>query len=429
MTGAATVTGAALARQTAAEIAHWRLAAQALADLDTAAAPEAWAALEDYLQRGIRQRLAGVVASLVQQARALQRLAASGREIGAVRAGLLTLRRRYLQAETVLDFFGDAINSRTNPALRALLRGFDVLAGDSMAAALTPLGIDPPPALVYVDKGLGASILRAGVRLWDQAHPSPAAAIKLTRHNLSYPTAMLHETGHQVGHLTGWNAELADAVHEVVAPRSVEVADLWRSWASEVAADVHAFAQSGWAPVVALANVVDGDTAEVFRIRFADPHPFGWIRVMFNVALCRSWFGSGPWDDVAQAWWSRHPPQAAGPEVERIAMVSVAALDDIVQVCTRRAMRSLRGAPLSAVLDPRQVHPDSLRSLEQRAGASLLTSSYLRRRHPLPILALLTTRAVLDPENAAEHVARLRAWVCDVGADAAGRPLTINQVA
>jgi hypothetical protein len=183
VTGAA-VTGAALARQTAAELAHWRLAAQALADLDTAAAPEAWAALEDYLQRGIRQRLSGVVAALVQQAVALERLAASGRDIGAVRAGLLTLRQRYLQAETITDFFGDAINSRTNPALRALLRGFDALAGDSMAATLTPLGLDPPPALVYVDKGLGASILRAGVRLWDQAHPSPAAAIKLTRHNL-----------------------------------------------------------------------------------------------------------------------------------------------------------------------------------------------------------------------------------------------------
>ena len=82
---------------------------------------------------------------------------------------------------------------------------------------------------------------------------------------------------------------------------------LWRSWAGEVAADVHAFALAGWAPVFALSTVVDGTTAEVFRIRYGDPHPFGWIRVMFNVALCRSWYGAGPWDDVASAWRQRHP--------------------------------------------------------------------------------------------------------------------------
>jgi hypothetical protein len=423
------VTDAALARQTAAELAHWRLAAQALGDLDAAAAPEAWAGLEVYLQRGIRDRLGNVVISLVQRARALERAAANGGDAEVVREGMLALRRGYLQAETVLDFFTDAVNSRTNPALRALLRGLDVLAGDSMAATLGPLGLPSPPALVYVDKGLGASILRAGVRLWDEANPSPCAAIKLTRHNMSYPTSILHETGHQVANLSGWNAELADALDEVLAPKSVDVAALWRSWASEIAADVHAFAQSGWAPVVALANVVDGTTAEVFRIRFGDPHPFAWIRVMFNVALCRSWFGAGPWDDIAHAWWQRHPPRAAGAELEHVARVSIAALPELIDACTRRPMRAFRGAALSAVLDPQQVHPERLRLLEQRAGATLLTSSYLRRRYSLPIFALLTTRTVLDPVNADRHRNLLHAWLSDVGADAGTRPEPVNRVA
>jgi hypothetical protein len=423
------VRGAAAARQTSAEIAHWRLAVEALADLDAVAAPEAWASLEGYLQRGIRERLTGVVGSLVAEARALERLAAGGGDPTLLRTGVLVLRHRYLQAETVLDFYGDAINTRTNPSLRALLGGYDTLAGDSMAATLGPLGIQPPPALVYLDKGLGASILRAGVRLRDQAHPSPAAAIKLTRHNLSYPTALLHETGHQVAHLTGWNAELGDALHAALVDRSAEVAGLWRSWAGEIAADVHAFAQAGWAPVFALANVVDGSSAEVFRIRFGDPHPFAWIRVLFNVALCRSWFGSGPWDDVARVWWQRHPPQAAGREVEHVARVSVAALGDLVDVTTRRPMRAFRGAPLSAVLDPRQLHPTSLAALERQAGGSLLTSSYLRRRDALRILALLATRTLLDPRRAEEHRGRLRAWVADLGADSSALPLPTGRAA
>jgi hypothetical protein len=413
------VTDAALARQTAAEISHWLLAAQGLADLDDAAAPEAWAGLESYLQRSLRDRMAAMVATVVQEARALQRLAAQGADPAVSRAGVLRLRQRYLQAETVLDFYGDAINARTNPTLRGLLRGLDALAGDSMAAMLGPLGIESPPALVYVDKGLGASILRAGIRLWDQAHPSPAAAIKLTRHNLSHPTAILHETGHQIAHLTGWTAELGEALYDVLAPWSADVAALWRSWASEVAADVHAFALAGWAPVFALSTVVDGTTDEVFRIRLGDPHPFGWIRVLFNVALCRSWYGAGgPWDDVASAWLTRHPVGAAGAETEQVARISVEALGDLVEVCTRRPMRAFRGRSLASVIDPRRVSPDSLQALQRQAGGTLLTSSYLRRRHSLPLFALLSTRAVLDPGDAEAHRTRLRAWLRDVGADA-----------
>ena len=37
---------------------------------------------------------------------------------------------------------------------------------------------------------------------------NPVAAIKVTRHNLQRPTALIHEAGHQVAHITGWNEEL-----------------------------------------------------------------------------------------------------------------------------------------------------------------------------------------------------------------------------
>lgn len=427
--GSGAVAGGAVSRQTVNEITHWRLAAEALADLDDLAPAAAWAGLEAYLRLQVRERLAGVVSSVVQEAAALQRLAGSGAREDDLRAGLLALRSRYLRAETVLDFFTDTVGARTSSGRAALLRGLDVLAGDSMSATLAPLGIPAPPALVYVDKGLGASILRAGIRLWDRAHPSPVAAIKLTRHNLLYPTAMLHETGHQVGHLTGWNDELAAGLHDLLSARSPETADMWRSCAGEVVADVHAFAQSGWAPVYALANVVDGTAAEVFRLPLGDPHPFAWIRVAFNVALCRSWYGEGPWDDVGSAWAGRHDPVTAGPLVEHLARASLAAMPDIVQLCTRTPMRAFRGAALCDVLDPRRVSPPALASLEQQAGGSLLTSSYLRRRQPLTLLTLLTTRAVLDPAGAAGHRDRLRSWICDVGADAGGSLLPTTRAA
>lgn len=411
-------------RQTRAELAHWRVAIEALADLDAIASPDAWTAMEEYLRRGARERLAGMVSGLIGEAWSLERLAAAGADDPRVRRGILRLRARYLQAETVLDFYGDAINTRTNPAVAALLRGYDTLASDSMSASLGPLGLEAPPALVYIDKGLGAAILRAGVRLWDDAHPSPAAAIKLTRHNLSFPTALLHETGHQVGHLTGWNAELADALHGALAPRSREVADVWRSWASEIAADVHAFAQAGWAPVVALANVVDGPSSAVYRLRPGDPHPFPLIRVAFNIACCRSWYGAGPWDEVAAAWAARHPVTRAGRDVAAITRVSLAAMGELVDAATRRPMATLGGRALAGLLDPARVSPAALDALHRRAGASLLTSSYLRRREPLRILALLATRGVVDPVNVATHRADLRAWVAALGDDTAPHPST-----
>ena len=227
-----------------------------------------------------------------------------------LRARLLRLRARYLQAETVMDFYGDALATRANPATAAVLRGLDTLASDSMDAVLRPLNLESPPALVYLDKGLGASILRAGVRLWDEGNPSPVAAIKLTRHNASHPTALFHETGHQVAHQTGWNAELAAALRRTLATRSTELAETWESWANEVGADVYAFALSGWVPLPALANVVDGTTAAVYRVIPGDPHPFPWVRVMFNAALCRSWYGHGPWDRIAASWAGRHDHDA-----------------------------------------------------------------------------------------------------------------------
>ena len=141
-------------------------------------------------------------------------------------------------------------------AARRCCAGWTCSAGDSMAATLRSAG----------HRGAaGPGLRRQGSRAPRSCGPvsgcgttlipSPAAAIKLTRHNLSYPTAILHETGHQVAHLTGWTVELADAPGTTRWRRDPPTSPrLWRSWAGEVAADVHAFALAGWAPVVALAN-------------------------------------------------------------------------------------------------------------------------------------------------------------------------------
>lgn len=400
--------------QLLAEIAHWQFAVEALGDLEMVASPAAWEALERYLHEQVRRRLAGVTRSLRSEADNVAQLHGSGRSPQEVRRALLRLRSRYTRAETLLDFYGDAVSSRTNPELAQLLQGYDVIATDSMAAMLRPLGIESPPALVYQDKGLGASILRAGIRLWDQSHPSPAAAIKLTRHNLSFPTSLLHETGHQVLALSGYNEELQTRLEAAIAPHSTRVAGLVASWASEIGADVHAVHHAGWAPVFALANVVDGPSRHVFRIRPGDPHPPGLVRVVFNCRLLRAWHGRGPWDELEKTWIKRHPAEAAreiAPETPDI----LEAVDTIVEISSRTPMRVFKGKSFGEMLDPLHVSPSSLRSFEESAGDTLLTSSYLQRREPIRILALLALRSLDEPEKTKEHRETLVSWVRSVG--------------
>jgi len=397
------------------EIGHWRLAVEALRDLDMLASPTSWTGLEEYLRTGLRSRLRSVVAGVALEAAALDSAFKAGTDTTTVRNRLLRLRMRYLQLETVTNFFGDALATRANPPVAAILRGLDTIAADSMDMVLRPLGLESPPALVYFDKGLGASILRAGVRLWDQANPSPVAAIKVTRHNASHPTALLHETGHQVNYQTGWNTELAAALRKALTRYSSEVAQTWEGWSSEVGADVYAFALAGWAPLPALANVVDGATASVFRMIPADPHPFPYVRVMFNAAMCSSWFGSGPWDRIAASWSARHSEGRAPREAAAVAKQSMAAMADIVTVCTKTPMQAFGGRPLTAIANPQRVSPQALDELANRAGASLLTSSYLARREPIRILAWLATRTQVDPANALNHRRNLLNWLATMG--------------
>lgn len=404
------------ARESAAlatEVRHWRRAALGLGEVDVAAAPAAWAELESYLGRSVRESLLGQSKRLVAQADRILftlRAAQTDADLKAVRTDLLTLRRRYSRAEAMVDFYGHAVNTRTSPTMAAILRGLDALAVQSMDQVLRPLGMEAPPVLTYLDKGLGASILRAGARLWDSSL-SPAAAIKVTRHNLWQPTSLVHETGHQVAHLTGWVPELAAALAKALAPSSRLAAETWSGWASEVAADVFAFVLLGYAPVPALATVVDGPSAAVYRMPFGDPHPLAALRVQFNVALCGSWFGRGPWTDLGERWLDRHPLTLASPEVAAIVAESMPLLPTIVDVCTRIRMQAFHGAPLAKLANPERVAPAELDRLAQRAGDSLYTSTYLQRTEAMRILSLTVVRGLesTDPPTL------MKDWLCRLG--------------
>lgn len=399
-------------RQLRSELAHWRAAITQLTDLDSVAPPEAWAQLEDYLRLRLRTRLLSSVAALDAEGAVLATRIDSGDPIAATRSALLRLRQRYLAVEVTVEWFGDSVQQRTTPRLGAVLRGLDTIAVDAMEVLLRPLGIEVPPVLTYPDKGLGAAVLKAGINLWDRGGISPVAAIKITRHNLASPLAITHESTHQVAALTGWNPQLAEVLRATVAPTSADLAEQWASWASELAADVGQFVLTGWSSVPALANVVDGTTAQVHRIRPGDPHPPAWLRILFNVELCRTWFGpDGPWTDLAATWRARHDPRELPGADAAVAAASVAVLPQLAAACTRHAFPAFGGRPISALADPRRVSPPALAQLARDAGDSLTTSTFLARNDSLRILALMTSEMSLDPTAAADQARRLHDWL------------------
>lgn len=383
----------AIAAQIARQVAHWTLAASRLR-LDDLASSEAWGRMESYLGISVRRHLQGVVDRLAADARALQAMQEAATDqagLADVHRHLLAFEQRYLRAETTLDFFADAINVRTNTEIAGLLRACDTLAQRSMAALLDAIGQPTPVALTYLDKGRGASILKAGLRLWDGGEACPVAVIKVTRHNLLRPTALVHEAGHQVAHISGWNAELAAVLADGLLHEggsAVELSQAWAAWASEIAADCFAFAHTGYASAAALHDVLAAEAPLAFRSINGDPHPVSYLRVLLGVQLCRHAWGDGPWDELAAAWRALHPIGLASNEVRDLVHGSLPLLPLVARLCLDRPMHSFGGRALRAVLPPERVSPAALREMQSRLGPALFTSAHWLWSEPLRILGL-----------------------------------------
>jgi hypothetical protein len=406
----------ALRMQLISEIAHWRSAVVGLTDLENFASHDAWQAVDAYLGGAIRRHLQEMVSTVGLELDAVEadvRAARTLADLSRVRSRLHRFRGRYLQAETVLEFYGHAIRSRTTTRLGELLRACDLLSRQSMAAPLAPLRITPPPVLVYLDRGLGASILRAGLRYWDGGSLSPSAAIKVTRFNLFRQTSMLHEAGHQIAHLTGWNDELRAALRRGV--RDAAVAELWGGWATELGPDLIAFAHLGFGAVAALHDVLAGDAARVFAHPIGDPHPIAWLRILIGVEMCVRYYGAGPWDALRQALLTTYPIAAAPTSAAGLLERSVAQLPRIVEIGLGERMRAFGGRALSDIVDPLRVSPTALDELERIAGPALMTSSHYLSTEGLRLLARSSLQIAIRPERAQQITQEFETWMRRLG--------------
>ena len=395
------------------QLQHWLGAAHGFLDAEEFASRSAWESLERTIGMPIRSQLAQTVNELLRNGRdAVGVVRASKSDptrLAAAQAAVQSFRRLYLKVETTLDFFGQAVATRTSARLRAAMQTLDRLAYQSIETALRPLRIDTPPVLTYIGEGLGASIIRAGLRLWAPGAVNPVAAIKIVRHNLYRPTSLFHETGHQVAHLTGWNDALAAALQRTLADDPA-LQSMWQPWASEIAADVYAFALTGYASVAALFDVVD-DERTILRWPLGDPHPIGWLRTLLGCAMCRHAYGSGPWDRLELAMVTTYPPTRAEATTAPLLLRSRTRMTELATTCLESTVPGFGGRAIASLVDPQRVSPSALAELERTAGAALWTSPHWKQNEGIRVVALIGLREAEQPERATDWTERGRAWM------------------
>ena len=403
-----------LRQEFARECEHWKAAADRLADVEVVAPAAAWHALEHYLGVSLRGSLRAVVARLQHLAADFERQLAAGANVEQLQARLVAVRQSYLRAETTVDFYSDALSTRASPRLGALLRACDHIATRSMAEALTPLGREVPAALTYIDKGMGASILKAGLRLWDGTEENPVASIKITRHNLLRPSAIIHEAGHQVAHMLGWVPELAAKLASGLG--SSELGRLWAAWASEIAADGFAHVHTGFAAASALHDVLDGADASTFQFLPTDPHPVAYLRVHMVLDMCRRSFGDGPWNRLAEAWNAKHPIERCPADVRPAVTASVKAIRRVTEIVLYSPYRAFGHKPLTAIIDPRRASPQALEALGRDAGGAAFTSPYWAWNEAIRLMALNGYRSALGPAELRKAITSQEQWMLRLGA-------------
>ncbi len=414
MTSAISLEQALVAADLERQVAHWLASARTFRNAEEFASVPAWKSVERDIGLPLRQQIDTIVEELIAMGEATSALVGQARKDSAVSAKAATavqrFRRRYVQVDTTLDFLGDAINSRTSPVLSAALSTLDRLAYASMVPALERAGKPVPRALVYQDKGTGASILRAGVRLWVPGAVMPVAAIKIVRHNLYRPTSLFHETGHQVAHLTGWTEATRTAIGQALAD-DPQLQQMWTPWASEIVADVFAFLHTGYASVAALYDVV-GDARTILRWPVGDPHPVGWLRTILGCEFSRQCFGrDGPWNALQRAMMAHFPASRADETLRPLLERSLAAMPKIARACLAAPVPAHGNRPMTDVHDPARVSPAALAELERAAGAALWTSSHWRQAEGIRIVALVGLREAEKPETASHWIERARTWL------------------
>lgn len=396
------------------QLAHWLYAAESLAHVENMASDDAWKGLHDTTAVIMKQYLQNNISHLVNKGKKLQDqlIHINTNEVrGQLRKAILRYKADYLKIETTIHFYTDAINTRTNSQTALILKGCDVLCNECLHLFLTPLNKLLPAVISYLDKGAGAAIMKAGLRLWDGSL-SPAALIKITFHNLRQPTALLHECGHQIAHVLHWNKELSKTLFTNLEYKDKAVAKAFSNWSSEIAADAIALVTTGFAAVAALHDVVDGEGGMVFHYDANDPHPISYLRVLLNCAFCNCLFGKGSWDDMTLQWKQNHPLTDCDEGTRKLIIKATTYLPLIAEVILKQPQIAFGNKAISSLINISKVAPITLGKLND---AYVQNPNYVQNCTALQMVALTGYRVGIGIGNVKTDLKNMQNYLIKIG--------------
>ncbi len=392
---------------------HWKLASERLLKVEDLASPNAWYGIDNTIANTLISSFRASINQVLSQANSLISSIEKG-EVKDLHKQIIRLKNNYIRTEQTIHYYSFALNSRVNPKVASLLRACDLLCKKSMDELLRPLGKQSPYVLTFLDKGVGASILKAGLRLWD-GNVSPVAAIKITQHNLFRPTSIIHETGHQVAHILGWVEEVKIVINEELKNVGRHVVRIYSSWSSEMVADAFAFAHTGYASVSALHDVISGSKDSVFNFNEFDPHPISYIRLLINTAMCSISYGSGPWDELEFIFKELYDLKTSTNVNKGIIESCSQHVVKIANILLKHKFACFGNNSLSAIINPIRVSPTELHRMELIGGSAIWTSHSWLTREPIRLLSLNGLKIATSTNDPSKLYQLQENWMTKLG--------------
>ncbi|HYI94837.1 MAG TPA: hypothetical protein VEX68_14930 [Bryobacteraceae bacterium] len=370
-----------------------------------AVSPRAQAAMETHMAQG-KAKLAGYVRRYIEWLRGPEGLAATPEE-GQRRFTILRL--RFNAVLTQIDIFSDVVVQRSQHGMGVWVAGLDVLAADALAP-IAPY-VDLPPAVCYLDRGVGAAIRRARTRL-PGGDENPLAIIRVPRERMvgsGIAASLLHEAGHEAAAQLDLVNELRQALLERqhAEPDKVVAWRYWERCISEIVADFWAVALLGLTATLGLLAVVSLPRAFVFRLSLEDPHPFPWIRVKLSCAMGSVLYPSSQWERVEALWESMYPLEGLPDESRRVIDLLQEQMQRFVSLLTSFRPTKLKGLRVVDVLPMEERTPAKLAAIHEgwRKQSGRVAST--RPALAFAVLGQARAEGKISPEHESAQLADL----------------------
>ena len=330
---------------------------------------------------------------------------------------LSILRLKFNAVLTQFDIFSDALIQRCEYKHGVWLGGLDVLAADALA--IPGDHFDPPPVVIYLDKGHGAAIRRARTRL-PGGGKNPVAIIRIPRERMvgsGIASSLVHEVGHQGAALldlvNSMRGTLRDAL--IKSPMRHRMAwELWYRWISEIIADFWAVAKVGVAATQGLMGVVSLPRAFVFRINVDDPHPVPWIRVKLSIAMGKALYPHPQWDRLGWLWDDFYPKTGLSKEKLQIIKILEETMEQFVKLLINHRPKSLQGKSLQHIFPLAERQPARLSELYTRWRSAPVKMEKASPTLVFAVLGQAKQERKMTPEEESRIVAKvLTQWALD----------------